>query len=75
MVNNRYESRAEYDYAQSKKFSIGALTNAAAIAFGVSFAAFTLGAALSDGGNDPVKDAATQVAPAQCQSYSAYKAC
>lgn len=68
MANEQYESRAAYDYAQSKKFSVGALTHAAAIAFGVSFVAFTLGAALADDKNAPV-------APAQCQSYSSYKAC
>ena len=75
MTSEHYESRAAYDYAQSKKVSIGSLTHAAAIAFGVSFVAFTLGAALADGGNDSSVDQTIQATPAQCQSYAAYKAC
>ena len=75
MAYEHYESRAAYDYAQSKKVSIGSLTHAAAIAFGVSFVAVTLGAALAGGGKDSAVDPTIPVAPAQCQSYTAYKAC
>jgi hypothetical protein len=52
MTQKTYESRAAYDYAESKKISLGSLTEAAAIVFAISFTALTFGAVLAGDGND-----------------------